>query len=43
MYAIDGVGSAVGVGAFIGGVIGNYILHFKVSSSTIKKILAIAL
>jgi uncharacterized membrane protein YfcA len=33
----------VGVGAYIGGVIGNYILHFKVSSKTIKKILAIAL
>ncbi|MEA2050529.1 MAG: sulfite exporter TauE/SafE family protein [Campylobacterota bacterium] len=33
----------VGVAAFIGGIIGNYILHFKVSSSMIKKILAIAL
>jgi len=33
----------VGVGAYLGGVIGNYILHFKVSSKTIKKILAIAL
>ncbi len=35
--------SIVGIGAFIGGMIGNYILHFKVSSSTIKKILAVAL
>ena len=33
----------VGVGAFIGGIIGNYILHFKVSSTMIKKILAFAL
>ena len=33
----------VGIGAFIGGIIGNYILHFKVSSSSIKKILAFAL
>ena len=33
----------VGIGAFIGGIIGNYILHFKVSSSTIKKVLALAL
>ncbi len=33
----------VGIGAFIGGIIGNYILHFKVSSNTIKKILAVAL
>jgi len=33
----------VGIAAFIGGIIGNYILHFKVSSSTIKKILALAL
>ena len=33
----------VGVGAIIGGVIGNYILHFKISSNAIKKILAIAL
>ncbi|MEA3511991.1 MAG: TSUP family transporter, partial [Campylobacterota bacterium] len=39
-YILLGV---VGVGAFIGGMIGNYILHFKVSSDTIKKILAIAL
>ena len=35
--------AVVGLGAYIGGMIGNYILHFKVSSSTIKKILAIAL
>jgi uncharacterized membrane protein YfcA len=33
----------VGIGAYLGGVIGNYILHFKVSSKTIKKILALAL
>ncbi|MCD6173170.1 MAG: sulfite exporter TauE/SafE family protein [Sulfurimonas sp.] len=33
----------VGVGAYIGGMIGNYLLHFKISSKTIKKILAIAL
>lgn len=33
----------VGVGAVIGGMIGNYLLHFKVSAKTIKKILAIAL
>ncbi len=33
----------VGVAAYIGGVIGNYLLHFKISSNTIKKILAIAL
>jgi hypothetical protein len=33
----------VGVGALIGGMIGNYILHFKISSQTIKKILAIVL
>ena len=33
----------VGVGAYLGGMIGNYILHFKVSSKTIKKILALAL
>jgi uncharacterized membrane protein YfcA len=33
----------VGVGAYIGGMIGNYILHFKISSQTIKKILALAL
>ncbi len=35
--------SIVGVAALIGGVIGNYLLHFKVSPSMIKKILAIAL
>lgn len=33
----------VGTAAYIGGRIGNYILHFKVSSQTIKKILALAL
>ncbi|MEA3374271.1 MAG: sulfite exporter TauE/SafE family protein [Campylobacterota bacterium] len=33
----------VGVGAYMGGMIGNYILHFKVSAAMIKKILAIAL
>ncbi len=33
----------VGIGAYIGGMIGNYLLHFKVSSKTIKKILAIVL
>ena len=33
----------VGVGAFIGGKIGNHILHFKISASNIKRILAIAL
>lgn len=33
----------VGTAAYIGGMIGNYILHFKVSSATIKKILALAL
>ena len=33
----------VGVAATIGGMIGNYILHFKVSSQMIKKILALAL
>ncbi len=35
--------AVVGVGAFAGGTIGNYILHYKVSSQAIKKILAIAL
>jgi uncharacterized membrane protein YfcA len=35
--------AVVGVAAYIGGMIGNYILHFKVSSETIKKILALAL
>jgi uncharacterized membrane protein YfcA len=35
--------AVVGTAAYIGGMIGNYILHFKVSSQTIKKILAIAL
>ena len=33
----------VGFGAYIGGLIGNYILYFKVSSKTIKKILGIVL
>ncbi|MEA3370385.1 MAG: sulfite exporter TauE/SafE family protein [Campylobacterota bacterium] len=33
----------VGVGAYIGGMIGNYILHFKVSPKTIKKILGFSL
>jgi len=33
----------LGLGAYIGGLIGNYILHFKISSEAIKKILAIAL
>ncbi len=33
----------VGVAATIGGMIGNYILHFKVSAQMIKKILALAL
>jgi uncharacterized membrane protein YfcA len=35
--------AVVGAAAYIGGMIGNYILHFKVSSETIKKILALAL
>ena len=35
--------AVVGVAATIGGMIGNYILHFKVSSQMIKKILALAL
>ncbi len=35
--------AVVGVGAYIGGMLGNYILHYKVSSQAIKKILAIAL
>ncbi len=33
----------VGLGAIIGGMVGNYILHFKISSASIKKILAVAL
>jgi hypothetical protein len=33
----------VGFGALLGGMIGNYLLHFKVSSKTIKRILAIVL
>ena len=35
--------AVIGVGALIGGTIGNYILHFKISGSSIKKILAISL
>ncbi len=35
--------AVVGVGAYIGGMIGNYILHFKISSKAIKKILGFAL
>jgi len=35
--------AVVGVGAYLGGMIGNYILHFKISPQAIKKILAIAL
>jgi len=33
----------ISLGAYIGGVIGNYLLHFKISSKTIKKIIAIVL
>jgi uncharacterized membrane protein YfcA len=33
----------IGVGAYLGGRIGNHLLHFKVSSGTIKKILAFSL
>ena len=33
----------VGVGAIIGAMIGNYLLHFKVSSKTIRKILVVIL
>ncbi|HHH20221.1 MAG TPA: sulfite exporter TauE/SafE family protein [Campylobacterales bacterium] len=35
--------AVVGVAAIIGGMMGNYILHFKISSTVIKKILALAL
>ncbi len=35
--------AVVGVGAYIGGMIGNYILHFKISAKAIKKILGFAL
>lgn len=35
--------AVVAVAAYLGGMIGNYLLHFKVSSSMIKKILALAL
>ena len=35
--------AVVGLGALIGGAIGNYILHFKISGENIKKILAISL
>ncbi|MEA3354346.1 MAG: sulfite exporter TauE/SafE family protein [Campylobacterota bacterium] len=33
----------VGCAAYLGGMMGSYLLHFKVSSNTIKRILAIAL
>ncbi len=33
----------LGIAAYIGGIIGNYILHFKISAQSIKKILAFAL
>ncbi|MEA1956454.1 MAG: sulfite exporter TauE/SafE family protein [Campylobacterota bacterium] len=33
----------IAIGAYLGGMLGNYILHFKVSSSSIKKILAVTL
>jgi uncharacterized membrane protein YfcA len=33
----------VGIAAYIGGRIGNYLLHFKMSSKSIRKVLAIAL
>ncbi|MEA1892026.1 MAG: sulfite exporter TauE/SafE family protein [Campylobacterota bacterium] len=35
--------AVVGVGAYIGGMIGNYILHFKISPKMIKKILGFSL
>jgi uncharacterized membrane protein YfcA len=35
--------SFVSVGAFLGGIIGNYLLHFKVSPQMIKKLIAIVL
>jgi len=35
--------AVVGVAALIGGMIGNYLLHFKISAQNIKKILAVAL
>ena len=35
--------AVVGVAAYIGGMIGNYLLHYKMSSESIKKVLAIAL
>lgn len=35
--------AVVGTGAYLGGLLGNYILHFKISSESIKKILAVAL
>jgi uncharacterized protein len=34
---------SIGVGAMLGGVLGNYLLHFKVSSSMIKKMIGIIL
>ena len=33
----------VGIGAYLGGIFGNYILHYKISAIAIKRILAIAL
>ncbi|MEA3513059.1 MAG: sulfite exporter TauE/SafE family protein [Campylobacterota bacterium] len=39
-YILLGV---VSIAAYIGGVIGNYLLNYKISSDTIKKILAVAL
>lgn len=33
----------IAIAAYIGGMVGNYLLHFKVSSSFIKKILAFSL
>ncbi len=35
--------TVVGVGAYIGGLIGNYLLHFKISTKSIKRIIAISL
>jgi len=35
--------SVVGVAAYIGGMMGNYLLHYKVSSRTVKKLLALTL
>jgi len=33
----------VGIGAYLGGMLGNYLLHFKISPNAIKNILAIVL